>query len=80
MTSMPGAETPAPRSTRPASFAHEHLSNGEDVYQVGDSCSFLLPLDAAEDAKTDDGQLTVDLDLETWITVYAAAGTGLPEE
>lgn len=61
-------------------LCHKHLSNGEDVYQVGDSCSFLLPLDAAEDAKMDDGQLTVDLDLETWITVYAAGGDGLPEE
>jgi hypothetical protein len=58
---------------------HNHLRNGEDVYQVG-NCSFSLPLDADEDAKMDDERLTVDLDLETWITVRAIGADGLPEE
>lgn len=59
---------------------HKHLENDEEVYLVGDSCSFLLPLDAAEDAKMDDEQLSVDLDLECWITVTVVGEDGLPEE
>jgi hypothetical protein len=59
---------------------HKHLEDGSNVYEVGGNCTFELPLDAAEDAKIHEGRLTVDLDLECWITVYAIGADGLPEE
>ena len=36
---------------------HKHYDDGEHLYEVGDGCFFELPLDAAEDAKIQGGQL-----------------------